>query len=88
MSATDYVDAECYAQVEPIWGYGSAGLARSLRGASVVRLTQSHPRQPIGGTVLVKLTVRLPRSAFLPLSPAPVVVPEGVALPVLAEVAE
>lgn len=83
----DYVDATFYAQVEPIWSYGD-GLAKSLRGATVVRLTQTHPRQPIGGTVLVKLALRVPASAFLPLTPPATVVPEGSALPVLVEVAQ
>jgi len=87
MSAPEYVDAVCYAQVEPIWGYESRGLAKSLRGASVVRLTQSHPRQPIGGTVLVKLALRIPKEAFLPLRPPTLVVDAAVAQPVL-EVAQ
>lgn len=84
----DYVDATFYAQVEPVWRYTNGTLtSQSLRGARVVRLTQSHPSQPIGGTVLVKLTLRLPSKAFLPLRPSVVVVPEADAEPVLLEVA-
>ncbi|MFD7157925.1 hypothetical protein ACXJJ3_08890 [Kribbella sp. WER1] len=86
MSA-DYVDALFYAQVEPIWAYNN-GLAKSLRGARVARLTQSHPQSPIGGTVIVKLALRIPASAFLPLRPAPVVVPHDDAQPVLLEMAQ
>ena len=88
-SDNDFVETSCYAQVEPIWRYSDRTLAKSLRGASVVRLTQSHPRQPIGGTVLVKLSLRLPRDAFLPLQPAMLVVPPGYAhATLLEEVAE
>lgn len=82
-----YVDATFYAQVEPIWRYENSTLARRLRGASVVRLTQSHPRQPIGGTVLVKLSLRIPASAFEPLRPATVVVPHEAVTPIPLEVA-
>ena len=84
---SDYVDTTFYAQVEPSWGYNQPGFTKSLRGASVVRLTQTHPRQPIGGTVLVKLSLRIPAAAFLPLQPPAVVVPQDSAQPVLLEVA-
>lgn len=87
-SDNDFVEASCYAQVEPIWRYSDRSLAKSLQGASVVRLTQSHPRQPIGGTVLVKLSLRLPRNAFLPLRPATAIVPLEAAVPTVVEVAE
>lgn len=89
MSADDnYVDVTCFAQVEPSWRYGDRTLAKSVSGASVVRLTQTHPRQPIGGTVLVKLALRIPASAFLPLMPRPVDVPAEATMPILAQVAE
>lgn len=84
----DYVDTVCYAQIEPSWRYGDRTLAKSLSGASVVRLTQTHPRQPIGGTVLVRLALRIPASAFLPLQPPALVVPEGATEPILLQVVE
>jgi len=84
----NYVDAVCYAQVEPVWRLSNRDLAKSLQGASVVRLTQTHPRQPIGGTVLVKLVLRLPTSAFLPLQPDALVVPADATQPVVLEVAQ
>jgi hypothetical protein len=76
------VDATLYLQVEPEWG-SAFGIDRDdgerpLRGAKAVRMTQSRPREPLGGAVLVKITVRLPASAFYPLRPeAVVVIPEG-----------
>lgn len=77
---TSWVDATFYAQVEPDWsGYASTSTGeRALVGAKVKRITQARPERPAGGTVLVKLTLRLPDSAFRPLRPeAVVVVPES-----------
>ena len=87
MSAS--VDATFYAQVEPDWsGYASTSTGeRALRGAKVKRITQTRPERPAGGTVLVKLTLRLPESAFRPLRPeAIVVVPESATLTTAVEV--
>lgn len=74
-----HVDATFYAQVEPEWsrwqtdGQGNP----ALDSAKVVTVTQKKPGRPKGGTVLVKLTLRLPHGAFLPLRPeAIVVIPE------------
>jgi len=79
------VDATFYAQVVPEWSpYPRAvdGKPR-LRGARVVRITQARPQQPRPGVVVVKLTLRLPESAFQPLQPAAVVVvPESATEPV------
>lgn len=70
------VDAVFYVQVEPDF-WGTAG---RLRGAKAVRITQSKPHRPIGGTVMCKLTLRFPASVFMPLQPeAVVVIPEGMA---------
>lgn len=73
------VDATFYAQVEPewrTWGYQPNG-DPVLTGAKVVTITQQRPKKPKPGTVMVKLTLRLPANAFLPLRPeAIVVVPE------------
>lgn len=71
-----HVSATFYLQVEPIWG-GSYGGNRLLRGAKASRLSQNRPGRPLGGTVLVKLSVLVPRAAFLPLRPeAVIVIPE------------
>jgi len=73
-----HVDATFFAQVEPEWGnYVNADGNRALLGAKVVTITQKRPSRPRGGTVLVKLTIRVPEAAFLPLRPeAIVVIPE------------
>ena len=65
-----HVDATFYAQVEPEWStYITSNGERALRGAKVVTITQKKPTRPKGGTVLVKLTIRVPESAFMPLRP-------------------
>lgn len=70
-----HVDVTFYAQVEPEWSnWVSHDGERSLRGAKVVTITQKKPAKPRGGTVLVKLTVRVPQAAFLPLRPEAIVV--------------
>jgi hypothetical protein len=71
VSDPSHVDATFYAQVEPIW---SRYNRTRLEGAKVVTLTQKKPDSPRGGTVTVKLTVRVPAAAFLPLQPEAVVV--------------
>lgn len=88
MSQPSHVDATFYAQVEPEWrGYVSGTGDRRLVGAKVVRLTQNRPEQPKGGTVLVKLTVRVPAGAFLPLRPeAVVVIPDDMTVTTPVEV--
>ena len=74
---SEYVDATFYAQVEPEWAAYGVGEERGLRGAKVARTTQRRPDMPLSGTVLVKLTIRIPKGAFLPLRPAAIVtVPE------------
>lgn len=69
------VDATFYAQVEPEWGHvvGPNG-RRKIWAAKVVRITQGKPERPVGGTVLVKLIIRVPEAAFHPLEPEAVVV--------------
>lgn len=72
---SDHQDATFYAQVEPEWGYGvDANGDRRLSGAKVARITQKRPESPIGGTILVKLTIRVPSAVFRPLRPAAVIV--------------
>lgn len=64
-----------YAQVEPEfmtrgWGTDKKTHVRSIK---VARITQKRPEKPIGGTVLVKLTLDIPDEAFLPLEPEAVI---------------
>lgn len=73
-SQPDYVDAITYLQVEPEWArWSSKDIAKDVRDAKIVRSTQNRPDKPLPGTVLVKVTVRVPKAAFLPLSPEAVV---------------
>lgn len=75
----EFVDAITYLQVEPEWSrWATRDSASEVRDAKIVRATQNRPERPVPGTVLVKVTVRLPKSAFLPLRPeAVVVIPES-----------
>lgn len=76
---SEYVDATFYVQVEPEWIFGgrSRDTANAVRGAKAVALTQNKPGRQKPGTVLTKLTVRVPKAAFVPLRPeAIVVIPE------------
>jgi hypothetical protein len=74
---SDYQDTTFYLQVEPEWGmYRSANGDLQLVGAKAARITQKQPDPPKGGSVVVKLTVRVPSSALLPLRPPVVEVPE------------
>jgi hypothetical protein len=85
--ADDYVDATFYAQVAPEWSRYPVWGERQVNGAKVTRITQSRPDKPVGGTVLVKLTIRVPKAAFMPLRPeAIVVVPESLTEPQPVEV--
>lgn len=83
------VDATFYLQVEPDWSSYSDPMTGEpkLRGAKAKRITLQRPERPGGGTVLVKLTVRLPESAFRPLRPeATIVIPESITLATPIEV--
>lgn len=85
---TAFKDATFYAQVEPEWGHAYGDHEPPLRRVKVVRMTQTKPGRPLGGTVMVKLTLRIPESAFRPLRPeAVVVIPEDstVAQPIEVE---
>ena len=87
MTAT-HVDATFYAQVEPEWSrWTNWDGERTLEGAKVVNITQKKPTRPRGGTVLVKLTIRVPNGAFLPLRPeAIVVIPDDMTVTTPVEV--
>jgi hypothetical protein len=68
-----------YVQIEPEWSaYASHNGDPQLRTIKAKRMTQSRPSDPLGGSVMVKMTVEVPDSAFMPLRPeAIVVVPEN-----------
>lgn len=71
------VDATFYAQVEPKfarrWSRQHNAQVQYVESAKVVAFTQSKPAKPKGGTVTVKLTLRFPEAAFLPLEPAAII---------------
>lgn len=78
-------DATFYVQLAPdfftSWG------EQKVREIKAVAMTQSRPRKQQSGTVLCKLTVRVPDAAFLPLRPeAIVVVPENMTVAAPIEV--
>ncbi len=66
------IDTIFYAQVEPEFtrSYGE----ERVRRAKVVGLTQQRPTNPRRGVVVVKLTIRIPEAAFLPLKPEAILV--------------
>jgi len=83
------VDATFYAQVEPEFSHWVNHVTgeREVRSAKVVNITQRRPDRPRSGTVLVKLTIRVPEAAFLPLRPeAIVVIPEDMTVATPLEV--
>ena len=68
-----------YVQIEPEWSaYTDKNGDLVLRTIKAKRMTQQRPNEPLGGSVMVKLTVEVPDSAFMPLRPeAVIVVPES-----------
>jgi len=75
MTPNDHKDATFYAQVEPVWSYGTDHNGdHQVRGAKVVGLTQKAPDRPRRGVVVCKLTIRIPDAAFLPLRPEAIIV--------------
>lgn len=78
------VKVPVYLQVEPeLSPYGRGELAVSdVRDAKVVNATQARPKKPKPGTIVVKVTLEVPKAAFLPLAPeALVVIPESLTTP-------
>lgn len=74
------VDATFYVQLAPEWErfWEDEDGNKILSRAKLAGSTISKPGKPRSGTVLLKLTVRVPAGAFLPLAPqAVVVIPEG-----------
>ena len=79
-------DATFYVQLAPDFYRGWSDDA-TVRAVKATGMTQSRPRKQQSGTVLVKLTVRVPDAAFLPLRPeAIVVVPEDMTVAAPIEV--
>lgn len=73
-------EATFYVQVAGSF-FTIGGTAR-VRSLSAVAMTQKRPTRPRPGTVTVKLTVRVPDAALLPLAPeAVIVIPETMVLP-------
>ncbi|WP_193596101.1 hypothetical protein [Microbacterium sp. YJN-G] len=81
--SNESVRATVYLQVAPeISRYYPRDDPRGINGAKVVGSTQKRSSAPRAGTVEVKLTVEIPKAAFLPLRPeAIVVVPESMTTP-------
>lgn len=84
MNEQETVRAEVYLQVAPEysrWVRDRASI-EAIAGAKVVASTQNRSASPRAGTVEVKLTVEIPKAAFVPLRPeAIVVVPETMTNP-------
>lgn len=72
---TNTVDVECFIQIDPDWerhsGHDRPG---DVRSAKAVSITQNRSKSPKPGTLTTKLTLRIPKAAFLPLAPEAVVV--------------
>jgi hypothetical protein len=82
-------DAEFYVQLEPEFVMHSQ--PPRVRALYAVRMTQGPPKVQKGGTVLVKLRVRVPDAALAPLAPSVlVVIPETLTHPepIVAEAAD
>lgn len=67
----DTVETEVYIQLLPEF-FTIAGETR-VRRIRLGRTTAKRPSRPMSGSVTVKLTMRAPVAAFLPLAPAAVV---------------
>lgn len=84
---TDSVRATVYLQVQPEYSWrarqsGKYDEPSAIDGAKVVGSTQNKSQKPKPGTVEVKITIELPKGAFLPLRPeAIVVIPEILTAP-------
>lgn len=85
--SNETVRATVYLQVQPEYNYWAKqrrelDTPAAIEGAKVVGSTQNKTQKPRPGTVEVKITVELPKAAFLPLRPeAIVIVPESLTTP-------
>lgn len=87
----EHVEATVYLQVAPEYKrwYGTTqrDTVDAVEGAKVVNSTQTKSVKPKPGTVEVKLTIRLPKAAFVALHPeAVIVIPESMTQPHPVEV--
>lgn len=84
-----HVDATFYVQLEPQYGYGyRPSDTAPIHGAHAVGMTQKKPAKQKPNSVLIKLTVRLPETAFRALTPEAVItIPDALtqALPIEVE---
>jgi hypothetical protein len=84
---SETVRATVYLQVQPEYTWRAKQNRKfdepsAIEGAKVVGSTQNKSQKPKPGTVEVKVTVELPKGAFLPLRPeAIVVIPETLTTP-------
>jgi len=84
---SETVKATVYLQVQPEFTWWAKSRKQfdvldAIEGAKVVGSTQNKAQKPKPGTVEVKITVELPKDAFLPLRPeAIVVIPETLTQP-------
>jgi hypothetical protein len=70
------IDATFYAQVVPKFGHTyvqGQGWVPDVDSIRVTTITQSRPNKPAANAVVVKLTVRFNKAAFLPLQPVAVI---------------
>lgn len=68
---SNHIEVPVYLQIRPeFWSYGGE---QKVRDASLARATSRKPGKPLGGTLLVRLTLRFPAEAFLPLEPRAVI---------------
>jgi hypothetical protein len=85
--SNETVKATAYLQVQPEYSYWAKNRREfdkpgSIQGAKVVGATQNRSQKPRQGTVEVKITIEIPKGAFLPLRPeAIVVIPEALTAP-------
>ncbi len=77
MSTERTIDVPVYLQVEPrgrAYDYETRRRDGSATSAAVVGTTVKRPDRPRPGTVVVKITLRIPAAAFDPLRPEAVVI--------------
>ena len=92
MNDTGNVRATVYLQVLPEYTYWAKNRREfdkpaSIEGAKIVGYTQNKAQKPKPGTVEVKLTIEVPKGAFLPLRPESIVIiPESLTQPHPVEV--
>lgn len=76
MNDDETLDATFHVQIEPEWSrwLTTDGGEKIPTGAKMVNATQKRSGAGRPGTVTIKLTVRLPKTAFMPLRPEAVII--------------